>query len=372
MKNKVIITADDYGVCNRIDHAIIVALRKRAITTVSAVVTHKTSIQRLERLFQLKKDMAKIGFDFGIGLHFCITSGKAIYKGSNASPSSLIDPEATDENKGEFHEIQGFPFSKIRTADLTIELLEQFRLIEGVIGLENIDHLANHHGVVYFEKKMFEAYAEVAASKNVPVRSPMSWHGKFKGVAKKLPDFDDRFLTPTARRGLKIGMWRKFGGILYGNVVKRMGFASDLNVRYPDVLCEYIYGQCEKSIDMGDEVIKHCLSQFSEKNGRPEISDANKKTITKAVLKREKSVQQIYSQRELEQDFSIELMFHLATPIPPPDDLLKGIDDNPNPHGINLDYFPTRDRELDLALNFKWDEHKTLLNLEYITYKELS
>lgn len=368
MKNKVIITADDYGVCHRIDNAIIIALRNRAITTVSAMVTHETSLIRLERLFKLKKEMSADGFDFGIGLHFCITSGKGLHKGSEASPSSLIKPGTN----GEFHEIKSYPFSSIKQSDITLELERQFEAMEQVIGLENIDHLANHHGVVYFDKKMFEAYAERAAAKNVPVRSPMSWHGKFKGISSELPDFDERFLSPTARRGFKIGMWRKFGGILYGNVIKRMGFASDLNVKYPDVLCEYIYGHCDPKINKGNEVIEHCLNQFSVLNGRPEISEANNKTIKKAVLKRHGLLQQIYVSKEMDKQFSIELMFHLAAKNEPWDVLLERIQDNPKPHGINLEYFPTRDEELKLALNFKWDDYKTLLNLDYINFKQLS
>ena len=368
MKNKVIITADDYGVCHRIDNAIILAVRKRVITSVSAVVTHETSLKRLERLFELKKELKEDGFDFGIGLHFCITSGRALHRGSSTLPNSLVK-EGTD---GHFHEITGYPFSTIKQSDITLELEKQFEAIEQVIGVENIDHLANHHGVVYFQRNMFEAYAERAAARNIPVRSPMSWHGKFKGISDKLPDFDERFLSPTARRGLKIGMWRKFGGILYGNVVKRMGFASELNIKYPDVLCEYIYGQCDPSINKGNEVIEHCLNQFNAKNGKPEISDANLKTIKKAVMKREADLQRLYSAKEIEGVFSIELMFHLAAKDEPWDILLEGIQDNPKPHGINLDYFPTRDEELKLALNFKWNDYKKLLNLDYINFKQLS
>jgi hypothetical protein len=270
-----------------------------------------------------------------------------------------------------FYTIHNYPFRKVHKTDLAMELEAQIKALSSVMDLKDIDHISNHHGLVYFDTDLFEVYAERAAAKGLPIRSPMSWHAKFKGVKNcELPDYDDQFLSPTGRRGIKIGMWRKFGGILYGNVLKRMEYSSSLNVNYPDVLCEYIYGQCDPQKNNGHKVLDHVLRQFEDGEKAYQVLESNIKTKRKAGRKRLGAVEDVYLEKLSKNELAIELMFHLASN-GPDDELLEGIQDDTDPHGINGDYIPTRINELALAKEFDWKRYEEELKLKYITYKDM-
>jgi predicted glycoside hydrolase/deacetylase ChbG (UPF0249 family) len=371
MKNQVIKTADDYGVCNLIDNGIIKALRARSLTTVSAIVTHPSYDERISKLVELQKELKAEGFNFGIGLHFCITSGQAVFEYGDQK-SSLVEEGKT------FREFSYYPFRKIKSVDVAQELLAQIAKLSDIIGEENIDHLANHHNIVYFNKGMFEAYANIAAQKNIPIRTPMSWFRKFKDI-DKLPDFDDKMLSGAARRGMKVGMWRKFPQTSYGNLIKRMSFAFELNVKLPDVLCEFIYGACDEQLfkDKGErigiKVIDHSLKQFETGERQRFTAEAHERTATKAKRRDFDLTERIYLDRTKTKNLSMELIFHLADS-EALDPLLVGIPNPPDEdaiHGINPEYFDTRKRELSMIKDIDWPSYKNSLSLNYITFKEL-
>lgn len=375
MNNKVIITADDYGVCDRIDQGIEHAIEHNKLTSVSAIVTHPDSLERVKRLYDIQQKKIKEGNPFGIGLHLCITSGKPQADGM---VNSLVD------DKGFFHEASYYPFAKAKRDDLKRELNAQFKEISHAIPIEELDHLTNHHGIVYFKQDLFETFADVAAAHGVSVRSPMSWHPKFKKF-EELPDFDKNpIANPTVRRGIVTGVWRKLPQVSYGNLVKRMEYAEELKVNYPDVLCEFIYGQCTKKMNNGAKVMEHVFHQFmdpenrkteNKKRGRKNqivvdrigIAHANQHTIDKALKKPKgktdkREVVSRYAAKKYSHDFSVELMFHLAKrDVPTPDEI----------HGINLKYFENREHELDALIDIDLDHFKQKLNLNYIPYKEL-
>ncbi len=371
MNNQVIKTADDYGVCNLIDNGILKALRAKSLTTVSVIVTHPHYKERVEKLLVLQKELKDKGFEFGIGLHFCITSGQT----ANENPghnSTLLEVGNT------FRTFNYYPFNKIKDVDVSRELNDQIIRLSKLIGVENIDHIANHHNIVYYNKGMFEAYAAVAAEKKIPIRTPMSWFRKFHKI-DDLPDYDEKFLSGAARRGAKLGMWRKFPQTSYGNIIKRMSFATHLNLKSTDVLCEYLYGACDKELfeefneDVGIKVVDHSLKQFKTGKRTENIKDAQNKTAEKAGKKKFDKLERMYEEKAKSGGLSMELIFHLADS-GELDPLLVGLDnfdDENDIHGINAGYFETRKRELTMIKAIDWSSFKTSLSLNYITFKEL-
>lgn len=365
MKNQVIITADDYGICNTIDNAIIKSLKAGHLTSVSAVITHPSSAQRIKKLVELQHKLRGKN-DFGIGLHFCITSGQPLYKVRGGLPSSLADPENSDF----FREAAFYKFKDIQGHHLREELTLQFQKLADIIGKENIDHLTNHHGIIYFDENMFNEYIQTAATWGVAVRSPMSWYRKFKKVGS-IPDFDSKILgNPTMRRGMKLGMWRKLGQMSYSNFLKRMNTASELRVNYPDVLCEFIYGQCAEEINKGKEVLEHCLEKYTDPNGRTNLKNSNDLTIKKSGTAKLSQVTSRYEAKQRSEHFSMELIFHLADKSELSDELLDILDDE-NPHGVNTEYFNTRMREFACMSAFNWNQYRDSFDVNYIPFKQL-
>ena len=364
MENKVILTADDYGICNRIDNGIIKGVKAKRITAVSAVVTHETSVERIKRLLKLQKEEADKGFHFGIGLHLSLTSGMPLYR-VDGLPSSLADPENADY----FRDANFYEFKDVESHHLREELSMQLEQLADIIGKENIDHITNHQGLVYFDKRFFNEYAQTAASWSVPMRSPMSWYRKFKQVGS-LPDYDDNPVgNPIMRKGLLNGAWRKFAQMSYGNVLKRMNICEELNVAYPDVLCEYIYGQCEDLAD-GKKVFDHVLSKYHPSDNRENLENADRITMKSARKGDYFQVNERYQSQINRKQFAMELMFHLGdsgTLVPE----LEGIADNEKPHGVNRDYYPTRDKELKCLTEFTWDQYADTNKIEYVPFKRI-
>ena len=377
MKNKVIITADDYGVCDRIDRGIEHAIEHNKLTAVSVIIAHASSLERVKRLYDIQQKKIKEGKPFGIGLHLSITSGKPQAK---EAVGSLVAKD------GHFHEASYYPFASVKASDLRKEINAQFDRISKAVPIEELDHLTNHHGIVYFKQDLFETYVDVAAKHGVSVRSPMSWMRKFQKF-EELPDFDENpIANPTVRRGISIGMWRKLAQVSYGNLVKRMEYSEEKKVNYPDVLCEYIYGQCTPKENNGDKVMKRVFHQFMDpadrntenkkrsrkdkiKVDRVGIVLANEYTIEEAYSKIRSSgskhkneVVSRYGAKKYSGDFSVELMFHLAE---------KNVQTPEKIHGINLDYFVNRECELDALLAIDLDTYKQKLKLSYIPYKAL-
>lgn len=378
MNNKVIITADDYGVCDRIDAAVDQAAIKGHLTSVSFVVTHEGWEKRLDRLKEVKQEAAANGHEIGIGLHFCITSGKPA---ADNPTSSLLHLE----NREFFREVKNYNFGQIEQIDMRDELEAQFRLLKNALADIEIDHLTNHHGLVYFDGVMFEEYVKAARRHAVPIRSPMSWYRKFKKF-QDLPDFDKEPITnPTMRRGIKIGMWRKLGQMSYGNFLKRMNDAERELVNYPDVLCEYFYGQCHPKENHGSLVLDQVLHQFISQQKKEELNKdrkrrdriqvdrngiklANEFTIKKSQKAKNPLLDDVadrYKQKNRTEEFTMELMFHLGMPDLPD----GGFDSAKPPHGINTDYFNFRDGEYQALMDYNLLPKLAELHIEKVPFK---
>lgn len=375
MNNKVIVTADDYGVCDRIDNAILAAIDQKKLTSVSVMVTHEGWEIRLERLIAKLKD-----HNFGIGLHLSITSG---YPRATNPNSSLMWP---GDEKKRLRIVKIYNFKQVLAADLREEIKAQYDLLKAQLKDIPVDHLTNHHGVVYFDNDLYLTYIDVARELKLPIRSPMSWYRKFKGISE-LPDYEGTNITnPTMRRGVVIGMYRRLNQVSYGNLLKRMDSAEKYKVDYPDVLCEYIYGQCKPGKNDGDKVLDHVLDHFKDPAFRADknqgrlidrsevdytaIKIANEKTHKESEESEQLELNYIPNRYELKmktKEFSIELMFHLGLN----ENIQDGFTENDPPHGINGKYFEKRDEEWKMLENYKFEPEQEGRKINLISFKGL-
>lgn len=343
MSKQLILTADDYGCCDFIDEGIEYALRNGKINSVAVFVTHKDSAERLKKLLRLKKELQNGPHgNFGIGLHFSITSGEAI-----GGESSLTIDTAKQENKKYFREAFGYDFILSQSEDLEKELIAQLDLMRSIIGDEPLDHLSHHHGLIYLSERLFNVYTATLSNYNkkhrldIPLRSPVSWFRKFtsrtgnngKELDKKcktcFSEYDNVLLTPAAIEGVKLMMWKKLALATVGVMDNRMKKIKSENLRAPHLLCDLIYGQPDL------------------KNLEYLINHYNNETLLTCMG---------YTA------FSAEFMFHLGQ---------GQLDKSKVPHGINFDYFEYRIKELQNLNALNLEKYLADFGIDKVTYSAI-
>lgn len=322
---QLIITADDYGVCNEIDAGIIRAIKVGRINSVAAFVVHKGWEARLKKLIQLQEDTKneKGQPSFGIGLHFSMTSGEP----ASGLKSSLVD---TSNAELRFHLAKGYPFRDINPADIENELLMQLGRMATVMGgFDKIDSISNHHGVVYFHWDLFVAYANIAKRYNIPVRSPRSWYRFYDAGS----DHDGKILTPAVWQGIGLGYLKKPQMLSKSFHNRRENYLNQEGIPHPSLICDLIYGQGTL------QNIYQLLTDFQD-----DQKVKRKLKITK---------------------FAAEFMMHLYVN---EGDLMPDEKDIPNQsdlHGINQDYFEGRNLEYRSIVDDALQEQLDKIDLAY-------
>lgn len=300
--SKFILTADDYGACDFIDNGIIKAIKAGKINSVAcfAVPFGKEDEfdARMDMLLELQKD-----YDFRIGLHFSLTAGCPLVSVKNSL-------SVRDKKDGVlyFRSVYNYSFNKTETSDMRAELRAQIkRLGDKLGGVEKIDSVSMHDGIVYLDNRLFRQYANVLAEqKKLRVRSPRIWR------RAKLPHRN--WLTnPLIRQGISLRQANKLIESLGHE--KRIDILDKLDIRYPTCLVDEIYGQPDKFI------LRELLDCFN---------------------------------REV---FSAEFMFHLGDPDHRKAQglTIERAHKMEAPWGIDPDYFAGRELELEMLLNSDLD-----------------
>ena len=163
---KLIFTADDYGVFDEIDDAVIEAVKAGRINSV-AILPNGPNLKR--RIEKLKRAIPRgQGVDLGCHLTFC--SGKPL--AASKPLKNFVD--------GKYFR----PFGKLKRASernreeeidyLQTEIRAQIRALQEA-GVEDIKHFTCHHNTLMWFEDYFLAFLEVVASTdggNIPIRSP--------------------------------------------------------------------------------------------------------------------------------------------------------------------------------------------------------
>lgn len=312
---KIILTADDYGAIDFVDDAIIESIKDGNINCVSTFVCFPTSMARVLRLVELKKELEKINKpSFGIGLHFSITAGNPIY----SNDSSLCE-----RVKGipQFLNAELYPFTKIVHTHLDKELSAQIeRLANWVGGIQNIDHVSNHHGVVYVDEEFFTVYSDNIKDHQIPIRSPKLWSRAKLAYDNELL----RELNPLTRYGVYTLKWaREFFEARRDN--QRVLEAQFKNLKFPQVNNDCIYG----------------------------LPHANNFDVMLSNYPAHIAVS--------------EFMFHLGYAIPSSGGLIP----TTAPNGIDAKYFPTRVQEFQLLKDYDLSAKIAQGNIDKITFRQL-
>lgn len=144
---KIIITADDYGMCDIVNDAIDAGIQNGFITTTNVMV----NMEALEAAAKLRERFPNIS----IGMHWNVTTGKPV-----TDPKEI--PTLVDKN-GNFFSITEFKrkYAKgqIQKKDLEIELCNQYEMFRNVCG--EADYWNTHENSA-LSTKTFPVFSEVA------------------------------------------------------------------------------------------------------------------------------------------------------------------------------------------------------------------
>ncbi|MFT4971508.1 MAG: hypothetical protein ACI9JY_000707 [Saprospiraceae bacterium] len=236
MSRKLIITADDYGYADHIDRGIIKAAKSNCLTSVSCFSNiPRTKLEA--KIAELKA--AKL--DIGIGMHLTISSGRPILSGLK----SLITIQKRFP-KYHFQKPSQYKFRKVNLGELERELRAQIEQLASIIGLEKIDHLANHHNFLYFYPPFFEIFTDLAKEYDIPIRSPLNWS---KSGKKYYYYKDGNPITKHAigTAALKAAPWKSLLIALRGvgkhSIEKCIKKCKEKGIRHPYTFMDQIYGQ---------------------------------------------------------------------------------------------------------------------------------
>jgi predicted glycoside hydrolase/deacetylase ChbG (UPF0249 family) len=158
--NKLILTADDFGVVPSINEGISTLLGMGLLNSVEVFTNYKDSLKNIKNLVAENSHV-----NFEIGVHLTITSGKPITQNDDLNPI-LVEPngffkEFTDLGSGAPHKA------------LYDELMAQIEVIKEVPDLKDkLTHLTCHHNSLWFYPKYTEVLEQVLKDTNLPVRNP--------------------------------------------------------------------------------------------------------------------------------------------------------------------------------------------------------
>ena len=305
MKKQIILTADDFGVCDFIDEGIKQALEQGKINAVSAMVTHDDSRDRLKRLLEWRGEK---NLDFQVGLHVSITSGKPLTTANGMKDGAY------------FKLVNTHSYKEIDPHVLFDEVETQYNYLQHTLdeyGLKT-DHMTNHHGVLYFFDDLFAAYRKVAVRHGLPVRSPIPWS------ATDLKTYKPwwRLILPIKIEGAKTGL-SVFVDNLVNNELKDKELRDMLKSQKKEIFTRKAYHLSQEQI-----LFPYCFCDTIY--GQP--SAKNFDTLLEEVAAKETSS---------------EWMFHLGDTEKNHKDFIQSA-----PHGINPKYFKIRSRETQELLNY--------------------
>lgn len=149
MIKKIIVTADDYGMCPDVTQAIDILAGSGAITSTNVMMNFGTDFSQA-KIKNIK--------DFSIGLHWNVTVGKPVIK----ETSSLVDQNGDFFPLNEFR--ARFRQGKIKREDIIRELSGQYDLFFKYFGQPI--YWNTHENVALYPKE-YLVFQEVALSKGI-------------------------------------------------------------------------------------------------------------------------------------------------------------------------------------------------------------
>jgi len=293
-----IITADDYGVFPSVNEAVIGALEKEKLNSVSVFSNYNGSdkYDSSETNFRKLLDKAaNLPFETEFGCHLTITSGRPI---TGDKMNFVCD------DKGYFRSYTEMPnFKKPEQLQaLKEELIAQVEYLER-IQKGSVRHLTNHHNSLTLFPHHYDVYMEVARLMKIPMRS-----------ACVRPELKQNIYLRFLNYSLKDDIHAIDREKLRDFATKIVSYFNDNanGVKAPQVLDSRHYGP---------------LSFLPVRLAQPLL-----------VSQKRKNLDALFSDFTASNDNSIELLLHLATPKWSGVDTSKDLDYP----GVDRGYFDSR------------------------------
>ena len=186
---KLIVNADDFGLCPSVNRAIIECHLAGNINS----TTLMANMPGTEEAIALSKNHTKLK----TGLHFCVTEGKAM-----GGLSTLTKPDQSFYNWGELNKLA--IANKINSNDIIKEFYAQYEFLTGQ-GIK-ITHFDSHQHI-HMNNTLFKACANISNDLNIPVRlvDPIvNWKLLYQKPKKGIKQFLLKVLSKRHRRLLNI------------------------------------------------------------------------------------------------------------------------------------------------------------------------
>lgn len=168
---QIILNADDFGPSSFLNNGIIDGIRSGVVNSVSVFVTYgRDSLNNIKRLQNFCKEN---GYNVKIGLHFTMTAGKPI------APINEVKNLITKINGTWYFKLASqLDLDIVACNEIKNELVAQINLLAKVLNIpiNEIDHINNHQGIVYFYDQFWNEFLDTANEFNIPIRSPLAYH----------------------------------------------------------------------------------------------------------------------------------------------------------------------------------------------------
>ena len=154
---KLIINADDFGLCEDVNYSILEGFEAGNITSTTLMV-NMPGTEHAVSLYEKEKKM-------GVGLHFCLTEGKPLLK-----KTTLSDLDGNFLNRSNF--LKELYKGNIRGLDIKNEFVAQVEKIKK-LGVE-ISHIDSHQHI-HLIPKVFEIILPEIEKNKLPIRNSIPY-----------------------------------------------------------------------------------------------------------------------------------------------------------------------------------------------------
>lgn len=182
--SKLIITADDYGLNNSVNKAILQAVSAGLVTSVHVLTNYADEVA----IKQLAKAIAEGGNKCGIGFHANTTAGPAVTNEENG-----ITRWNNQNQRFQYRDLLDWNYQKADLTAIKRDLTMQFEKLADLLGgADKIDCISSHHNIHLFDADMLSFLETLSAKGKIPFRSTVRWevekgNPSYKGDKKGSP-----------------------------------------------------------------------------------------------------------------------------------------------------------------------------------------
>lgn len=238
--NKVIFTADDFGVIPSVNAGITDLVNRGLINSVEIFTNYHKTIENVQQLLNDTN-----GANLELGAHLTITSGKPI-SGASGLDAIIEDGSFLPFNKTNSRATDSAMYAEIKAQIERIMDVPEFR--------EKITHITCHHDALWFFPEYSKQLIRAAKEYNLPIRNPRSYPSKR----------DKLYYTVVLPLLKTFSFTREDIGLLKESYkLRKDGFFpnQDLNFRAPDYMDSRHYGPIPSNVITGHEKAKWILKK---------------------------------------------------------------------------------------------------------------